>query len=156
MRLAFPCAGEYERIFVLCLTAASGIQGQEFCCIIMLPFYGNLCASNDQEVITGIGLSDCSLLFSIGTSHSNSHPSHSLLDSTLLSTLRHCRVTWWGSAAAALHHHCRRRRRRDFAATCVSRGHLLPPTTSSAAVACPRHRCRGRGRRRRKPIPAAD
>jgi hypothetical protein len=26
MRSVFPCAGEYERIFVLCLTAAKGIR----------------------------------------------------------------------------------------------------------------------------------
>ncbi len=86
-------------------------------------------------------MSDCSLLFSIGTFHTNSvlcHPvdsttrfrrSHLLLDSTVLS-LRHCRC------------------------------HM-------AAVACPRHPCRGSRRRRhnptsrggsetRNPTPAAD
>jgi hypothetical protein len=121
-------------------------------------------ASNFQQAITGIYLSGCSLLFSIGTFHTNSFLFYPVDCTKVIrfSTQQYFHFiivgfAWWASAAAARHNHRRRCRRRYFAATCVSRGPLLPPTTSaSAALVCFRRRRRGQQRRRRSRTPAAD
>jgi hypothetical protein len=116
-------------------------------------------ASDFQHVITGIGLSGCSLLFSIGTFRTNSFLCYPVDCTKVIRfrTLEYFRFviigpTWWASAAAGWH---------TTSADVVgaSRGPLLtwtPTTSSEAAVAWPRRRRHGRQRRRRNPTPAAD
>ncbi len=114
-------------------------------------------SSNFQQVITGIGLSGCSLLFSIGTFRTNSFLCYPVDCTKVIRfrTLEYFRFAivgfnWWVSAAAGWH-----TTSADVGGD--SRGPLLPPTTSSeAAVACPRRRRRGRQQRRRNLTPAAD
>ena len=104
-------------------------------------------SSNDQRVI--IGLSDCSLLFSIGTFHTNSFLCHPLDCTEVLCfwTLQYFRyimivgAIWWRwctSAAAAVgvwrHYHCCQRRRFDSVATCVGRDPVLASANANHVV----------------------
>ncbi len=149
--------------------------------IIWLKFMEHWYASNDQRVITGIGLSDCSLLFSIGTFHTNSCLCRPV-DSTEFITPNAfgpgLYSTFASSLSISLGGHLRRRFHlviicggepttvtaadRDVGCATLQKPAsagalstpLLPPTTSSSS--CLR-RCRhGRRRRQRNPTPAAD
>ena len=147
--------------------------------MISLTLYGTLIYIQYQRVI--LGLSYCSLLFSMGTYHNNSFfvlpsrlsRSHLLLDSTVLSqlSLHLCRCHF---KLVAVGHPCRCCRgsmvlwRDTTTAANVGGATLWPPvtvtagvrfwplltrtTSSSAAVACPSRSCRGRRQQQRSPI----
>ncbi len=111
-------------------------------------------------------MSDCSLLFPIGTFHTNSflcHPSD-CTEVVCFWTLQYFRyvmivgaICWrWCTPVVAdmgvccqcgpaesRHYHCCRRRRCDFVATCV----VICTDSAVVACQCPRRRCRGRRRR---------